>query len=144
MIINKTYRRKTFTVQAIQATVDNMKGLAEWCGGDVVVYWPDISRQSGDYYRAGHTCVEVVIGRVQGREKKARAYPGDWITRLHDTNNFRVYRNKSFLEAFEEVRSEIEKREAVMKLMERALTVSGPDLDFLINNFTDKVMDVFA
>jgi len=143
VVINKTYRRKTFTVQAIQVTVENMRGLAEWCGGNVVVYFPDIHRQSGDY-RAGQTCVEVVIGRVNGREQKARAYPGDWITRLHDTNNFRVYRNKTFLEAFEEVRSEVEKREAVMALMERALTISGPDLDFMIENFTNQVMEVFA
>lgn len=137
------YRRKTFTVQAIQVTADNMKGLAEWCGGEVIVYWPDISRQSGDY-RAGQTCVEVVIGSVNGRVQKARAYPGDWITKLQNTENFRVYQNKTFLEAFEEVRSEIEKREAVMALMERALTVSGPDLDFLVNHFTDQMMEVFA
>lgn len=143
MVINKTYRRKTFTVQAIQVTVENMKGLAEWCRGEVIVYFPDIHKQSGDY-RAGQTCVEVVIGQVNGRVQKARAYPGDWITKLYDTENFRVYRNKTFLEAFEEVRSEMEKREKVMELMERALTVSGPDLDFLVNNFTDKVMDVFA
>ncbi|AVD99500.1 hypothetical protein SEA_BING_78 [Streptomyces phage Bing] len=143
MVINQTYRRKTFTVQAIQVTVDNMKGLAEWCGGDVIVYFPDIHKQSGDY-RAGQTCVEVTIGEVNGRKQKARAYPGDWITKLYDTENFRVYRNKTFLEAFEEVRSEMEKREKVMELMERALTVSGPDLDFLINTFTDKVMDVFS
>lgn len=116
MIINKTYRRKTFTVQAIQVTADNMKGLAEWCDGNMIVYWPDISRQSGDY-RAGQTCVEVLIGVVNGRPQKARAYPGDWITRLHDTNNFRVYRNKTFLEAFEEVRSEIEKRERLLGIL---------------------------
>ncbi|QPX71409.1 hypothetical protein SscP1EGY_11 [Streptomyces phage SscP1EGY] len=143
MIVNKMYRRKTFTVQAIQVTEDNVRGLSEWCGGEVILYWPDVVRQSNEY-EPGRMCIEVAIGQVNGRVKKARAFPGDWITRLQDTNRFHVYKNKTFLEAFEEVRSEIEKRAAVMALMERALTVSGPDLDFLVNNFTDKVMEVFA
>lgn len=151
MVINKTYRRKTFTVQAIQVTAENIQGLAEWCDGKVVIYWPDISRQSVDY-RAGQTCVEVVIGRVNGRVQKARAYPGDWITRLHDTNNFRVYRNKTFLEAFEEVRSEIEKREAVSELVYEALRQQDNATQFhddrempgVLRDAVDKIMEVFA
>lgn len=128
MIINKTYRRKTFTVQAIQVTAGNMNGLAEWCGGQVIVYFPDISRRSGDY-RAGQTCVEVVTGRVNGRKQKARAYPGDWVTRLHDSDNFRVYRNKTFLEAFEEVRSEVEQYQMVLDLVEEAMGGNSYNVD---------------
>lgn len=144
MIINKTYRRKTFTVQAIQVTTDNMKGLADWCDGNVIIYFPDTSRQSGDY-RAGQTCVEVVIGVVNGRPQKARAYPGDWITKLLDADDFRVYRNKTFLEAFEEVRSEFVKREAVRAVMESAIAgVSRGDLEDLVAQYSDEIMNIFA
>lgn len=148
MVINKTYRRKTFTVQAIQVTADNVRGLAEWCGGNVIVYFPDISRQSGDY-RAGQTCVEVVIGSVNGREKKARAYPGDWITKLHDTDNYRVYRNKTFLETFEEVRSEIEKYQMVLDLVEEAMAGNSYNVDesgnvIHSNEISQKIMNIFA
>lgn len=148
MVINKTYRRKTFTVQAIQVTVDNMKGLAEWCGGNVIVYFPDISRQSGDY-RAGQTCVEVVIGRVNGREQKARAYPGDWITKLNDADDFRVYRDKTFLQAFEEVRSEIEKRVAVMDLLtefsiDSREAMNQAEFSEVFDRITDKILTIIS
>lgn len=148
MVINKTYRRKTFTVQAIQVTAENMKGLAEWCGGNVIVYWPDISRQSGDY-REGQTCVEVVIGRVNGREQKARAYPGDWITKLHDTNNFRVYREKTFLQAFEKVRTEIEKRVAVMDLLtefsiDSREAMNQAEFSAVFDKTTDKILSIIS
>lgn len=148
MVINKTYRRKTFTVQAIQVTADNMKGLAEWCGGNVIVYFPDISRQSGDY-RAGQTCVEVVIGRVNGREQKARAYPGDWITKLHDVDDFRVYRDKTFLQAFEEVRSEIEKRVAVMDLLtefsiDSREAMNQAEFSAVFDRITDKILTIIS
>lgn len=137
--INKLYSRKTFTVEAIQVTDQNMRALADWCGGRVTIYFPDQS----EGYRSGQTCVEVVVGNVNGRVQKARAYHGDWVTCLVGTKNFKVYKNKSFREAFEEVRSEQEKREEVMKVMERALTISGSDLDFMIDNFTGKIMEIF-
>lgn len=148
MIINKTYRRKTFTVQAIQVTADNMAGLAKWCGGTMLVYWPDISRQSGDY-RAGQNCVEVVIGQVNGRVQKKRAYPGDWITKLHDTENFKVYQNKTFLEAFEEVRSEIEKRVAVMNLLtefsiDSREAMNQAEFSAVFDRITDEILTIIS
>jgi len=148
MVINKTYRRKTFTVQAIQVTAENMKGLAEWCGGNTIVYFPDVYHQSGDY-RSGQSCVEVVIGRVNGRPKKVRAYSGDWITKLVGTENFRVYRDKTFLEAFEEVRSEFEKREALLDalsdfLVDEKDSMNQADHDRVIEGFADKITNIFS
>lgn len=136
MVINKTYRRKTFTVQAIQVSTDNLRGLAEWCGGRI--------GQEQDFLREPGVkpFVEVVIGVVNGRTKKARAYPGDWITKLHDANNFRVYRNDSFVEAFEEVRSEIEKREAVLELVREEMWPNGSGSK--ASGLTNKIMNVFA
>jgi hypothetical protein len=142
VIINKRYRRISETVQAIQVTDENMAGLAKWCYGRVMVHFPGPAEESGNY-RVGQNCVEVVTGRFNGRENKTRAYVGDWIANIEGTTKFRVYRQTTFLETFEEIRSEIERREAVMKLMEAALTVSGPDLDHMVKRFTDKVMDIF-
>jgi hypothetical protein len=142
VIINKRYRRISETVQAIQVTEENMAGLAKWCYGRVMVHFPGAG-ESTTGYRVGQNCVEVVTGRYNGRENKTRAYVGDWIANIEGTTKFRVYRETTFLETFEEIRTELEKREAIQELMEKALTVSGPDLDHMIKHFTDKVMNVF-
>lgn len=144
MILNKRYRRKTFDVEAIQVTHENMQGIAEWCGGRVTVYWPDIHRQSGDY-RSGQTCVEIVIGSVNGREQLGRAYPGDWVTRLVDTANFRVYREKSFNEAFHEVLTEYQKRRAVLTTLNDFLdnrkgAETMAQLEKAVENFVDEIL----
>lgn len=117
MISTSTYQRKTFRVQAIQVTVENMAELADWCGGDKKVYKPEASKLSGDY-RAGQWCIQVTIHRVAGRMIKTHAFAGDWITRLTEANNFRVYPDKSFSMAFTEISSAEEKYKEVLELIE--------------------------
>lgn len=97
MIVTTTYQRKTFRVQAIKVTEENMGELAEWCGGRVHI------ETSGPHGGLGDPYIAVPISRIAGRVQTAPAKVGDWITRLTDANNFRVYRNKTFREVFEEI-----------------------------------------
>lgn len=100
MIITTSFRRKTFVVQATQVTKENMGELSEWCGGELIEsYQPEPHLASGNYHK-GHPCVEMTVGR---NGQKTRAFIGDWITHISGSNNFKVYRDKTFKEAFEEV-----------------------------------------
>lgn len=116
MIVTSTYQRRSFRIQAIQVTAENMEPLSDWCRGELKVYHPEPDRESGDY-RGGQTCVEVQTGR----HIKARAYVGDWISRLGEVHNYRVYKGKTFLETFEEVASELEKRNQLNELVAKAM-----------------------
>jgi uncharacterized protein with ATP-grasp and redox domains len=51
----------------------------------------------------------------------ARAYAKDWITSLGAVNNFRVYKNKTFLEAFEEIRNSMDRHQDVRSLVIEAM-----------------------
>ena len=112
MIVTKTFERATFRVEAVRVTTKNLKEIAEWCGGRVV---------NLDDVGVGRTHIKVPLGRIEGREKIAHAYLGNWVTCLEGTQNFRVYREKSFLNAFHEVTSEAEK---FAKIHELVLSVS--------------------
>jgi hypothetical protein len=91
MIVTTTWERRTFRVQAVRVTEENFFELAEWCGGT----WTGAvgtNRYANRYIT------------IQGRgNSTARARIGDWITRLGDANNYRVYQSKTFLEAFREI-----------------------------------------
>lgn len=124
MIVTTTFQRKTFCVKAIRVTVTNMEELAEWCGG-VVKIEPS---GSGEF----KAFVEIASNRVPRRRGEIRAYMGDWITCLSEGNNFKVYKNKTFLEAFEEIRSVMDKYAAVLQIVRdinRADRVGATDFD---------------
>jgi len=94
VIFAKTYQRRTFRVLAIQVRVDNIEALAKWCGG--VLMDDDLPATNTAY-------IQVPISNIMGREQTTRAHIGDWLTRLVDADNYRVYKNKSFGQAFKEV-----------------------------------------
>jgi len=115
VIVTTTYQRKTFRVQAIRVTEENMKELADWCGGQFKI------ETSGPHGGLGDPYIQVAIGRVQGRPQHASAYVGDWVTRLSAGNNFRVYKSKSFLEAFQEIANHEEKYAEVHQVIVNAM-----------------------
>jgi hypothetical protein len=105
VIVTTTFQRKTFVVQAKQVKVEDMLELAAWCGGEYIhSYTPVYNMESGNY-RIGQPCIEVTVDRVTGR--KIRAFVGDWLTHIHGSNKFKVYRDATFKEAFEEVLRDI-------------------------------------
>lgn len=112
-----SYERRTFRVEGIRVTGSNMQEVAEWCGGAVKE-----SRPTG--YAESYPYVEVVVGHVASRTQLARATVGMWITRLTKDNNFRVYKARSFAEAFQEILSEEEKRGKIQTLVEELMHVA--------------------
>lgn len=107
MILTETFERHTFRVQAVRVTSKNLDEIAEWCGGRVV-------RDGG-----GKLNIQVPLD-IQ-RTRIDRAFIGYWVTRLEDSNSFRVYREQSFLGAFRKVMDEAEKfaeiHEKLLKLV---------------------------
>lgn len=130
MIITTAFQHKTLVVQAIQITVDNMKEVAEWCGGSVKKSQPTGYSQRYPY-------VEVVVGHIAGRTQLARAAVGMWITCLTKDNNFRVYKARSFDETFLEIMSEEEKRGKIRSLVEE-LTSD----ETIVKDFTEHFLHV--
>lgn len=113
MIVTTTFQRKTFRVHAIRITEENMQELSEWCGGTIY--------KEGDTRGGFKVYIHVPVGTIHNTKtvvKKIRAYLGDWITTISDNNNFMVYSNKTFMQAFEEIRSTVEKREVVSSILE--------------------------
>jgi hypothetical protein len=104
MIVTTKFQSKTYIVQATQVRPDNIEELAEWCGGEYIEsYEPDTFVQSGNY-RTGQPCIEMVSGL--GR-RRVRAFIGDWVTKVDGRDIFKIYREKTFKEAFEEVLRDI-------------------------------------
>jgi hypothetical protein len=108
VIVTSDWARKTFRVKAIRITAENMAELAEWCGGEI---------RDSDLPATNAASIGVPTGHVGGRTQRTWAYVGDWITRLSDANNFRVYKNRSFLLAFQEIMSESEKYAKIHEML---------------------------
>lgn len=105
-VVTATYERKTFRVEAVRVTSDNMEEVAEWCGGRVV---------NTDGFGYGRKHVQVPTGK--GGESIAHAYIGNWVTCLVKAQSFRVYKEKSFLEAFSSIMSETERFAKVYEML---------------------------
>lgn len=85
------FARKSFTVDAIQVTPENMKDVAAWCAGTI--------RKDGE--KEGHLSREYIKVRVAYpiNETQTQAYLGDWV--LKSGNSFKVYTNAAFEKNFE-------------------------------------------
>lgn len=112
MIITQTFERRTFRVQATRVTVENIMELTGWCRGVLV---------DGHLPTTNAAYIRVPISNIAGRQQTAQAHVGDWITRLTDTNNYRVYRDKSFLQAFKEIASDAQKYSEVHQIIANAM-----------------------
>lgn len=110
-VITATYERMTFRVEAVRVTTNNMEEVAEWCGGRVV----DI-----DTSGFGRKHVQVPTGK--DGMSIAHANIGNWVTCLVKGNSFRVYKEKSFLEAFRGIMSETERYAKIHELLMKIRT----------------------
>ena len=79
------YTRKTFDVDAVQVTAENMAEVAEWCSGK-------LGQDDKD-----QAFIKVKIHRPLS-ERQTRAYVGDWV--LFAQNGFKVYTPKAFENGF--------------------------------------------
>lgn len=85
-MISEKYIRKSFTVDAVQVTEENLEEVAKWAQGEVLV------SERGDNY------VRVRVHNPL-TERQTRAFPGDWV--LYASKGYKVYTQKAFERSFE-------------------------------------------
>lgn len=88
-----TYQRKTFDVQAVQVTIENMEEVADWCKGTI----ESVSRT-----RQGNPYIKVPVRNSQNTDL---AFVHDWVV-MNPAGNFQVYKKRSFLGVFEKKTAE--------------------------------------
>lgn len=84
--------RKPFEVQAIQVTTENMKEVADWCGGvvDNLIY-------------KGVPRPYVKVPAVNAlNDRHRQAFVSDWVIWAKNGETWKSYSNKSFWLHFEE------------------------------------------
>ena len=143
MIITATFERRTFKVQAIRVTAENIRELAEWCGGVLI---------DGHLPATNAAYIRVPVSNITGREQTVQAHAGDWITRLTDANNFRVYKNRSFLQAFREIADEAQRYAEVHAVIVSAMhkqdaatyhAESSKGMDLVADKATRDILELF-
>jgi hypothetical protein len=85
----KDYKRKTFIVEGIQVTEENMFEVAVWCDGLII----QPTRPNDSAF------IKVRVHRPLS-ERQTKAFVGDWI--LKTKNSYKVYPDKAFKASFEE------------------------------------------
>lgn len=93
MIQTRKYARKTFYVEAVEVTEENMAEVAEWCGGAV--------RTEGPVDKPTSFIKVKVHNSLSDRQTKA--YVGDRVLQNQDRNGFKVFTPNAFANAFEPV-----------------------------------------
>lgn len=83
----RTFMRKSFEVEAVQVTEENMNDVAQWCQGRVV----NATNDEGKH-------VKVRVMRVM-EERQTKAFVGDWV--LYAGTGYKVYNAKAFQKSFD-------------------------------------------
>lgn len=85
------YVRKSFGVDCVQVTAENMATVARWCKGDVLVTEPKNPAMAKQY---------IYLDVPKSRdERHERAYIGDWVLKMG--GGFKFYNDRAFKDAFE-------------------------------------------
>lgn len=90
-----TYVRKTFHVNAVQVTEDNIEEVAKWCGGEVLTKQTPIKNAI-----KVETFVKVPVLRPLN-DKQSSAFISDWV--LEHEGGYKVYTDRAFVKSFEQV-----------------------------------------
>jgi hypothetical protein len=147
-ISTERFTRKTFTVEAVRVTSENIYELAAQVKGEV--------RDSGtlarvDETQLGKLYIDLVVWR-HGRDQRAMAFLGDWIT-ISPSNNLEVYAHKRFKSTFalEYASKQAAKRAALLEILTEygSFSVSsslgfedGP-IELARNEAADKIENLF-
>lgn len=87
-----TYQRRTFIVDVVKVTIENMQEVADWCKGRILTEDDPNAPEYGQNY------IKVdVTGRVE--EYQTKAWVGTYV--LRQRNKFKVYKENAFHVAFE-------------------------------------------
>lgn len=83
------YQRRTFTVEAIQVTEENLYDVAKWCEGDV---------RTNNGTKKKYIQLEVINPL---EPKHSRASIGEWI--LKSNQGYKIYADAAFKKGWEKV-----------------------------------------
>lgn len=85
----KNFSRKSFDVEGVQVTHENLSEVAEWCGGKLLQEY------------GGEAASEYIKVNVRHplNMRQTRAYAGDWV--LKTARGFKVYTNDALDSSFE-------------------------------------------
>lgn len=106
------YTSKTFPLDAVRVTTENMDEVAKWCKGAVQHTDPHMAEQLG---QKPQTWIKVPAPNPLN-EKQTQARVGDWVVFIK--REFRVYTHASFKRNFEAATTspaELEKLEDAAK-----------------------------
>ena len=92
-IKTEQYQRKSFEVDAIQVTEENLEEVAKWCQGDVRT---EKSRRGDEEKRYVKVRVHVPLN-----PRQTKAFVGDWV--LYAGAGYKVYTDNAFQNSFEKV-----------------------------------------
>lgn len=98
MLETTKYRRKPFSIEAVQITDRNMADVAGWTGGTIKT-----DDQKKMY-------IEISVKNAQNPRQK-QGYVSDWV--LASDHGFKVYTNKAFKSSFEQVSTETSMHDVV-------------------------------
>lgn len=87
------FARKSFQVEGVQVTAENINEVAEWCGGDI--RYRRNSKSPEDMY------IRVNVTRPLN-ERQKRAYLGNWV--LKSDRGWKVFTENAFHASFDEVK----------------------------------------
>ena len=93
MIETTTYVRKPFHIQAVRVTAENMADVASWCQGEIRTADTGTDAVGAPY-------IKVRVHRP-ANDRQTTAFVGDWV--LYAGTGFKVYINKAFTKAFDQV-----------------------------------------
>lgn len=81
------FTRKSFQVDAVQVTAENMEEIAKWCQGKV-------------FEEGNRSYIKVNVANFIN-ERQTKAFAGDWV--LYASKGYKVYTDKAFTTSFEPV-----------------------------------------
>lgn len=93
MITPQKYARKTFVIEAIQVTAENIEDVAKWCEGTVLTAAANHNRPESKY-------IKVQVHHPLN-ERQTKAFANDWVLRA--SAGFKVYTPKAFDTCFDPV-----------------------------------------
>jgi hypothetical protein len=85
------FLRKSFPVEAVQVTEENMQEVAAWCNGRI---------RTED----GKTYIKVFVHNPL-KEEQTMAHPGDWV--LYAGKGFKIYKDVAFRKTFDKKDEEL-------------------------------------
>lgn len=97
MIIPETYLRRTFEIEAIRLTHENMSEVAKWCLAEEKVQTRPAKKGEGGYVQ-NVPYLEVRVLRPLN-DRQTMAFVGDWI--LKTGTSFKIYTDIAFHKNFE-------------------------------------------